>query len=100
MRSSDGIGLNYAFGSSRSHDPGFLRLLVQTVEDLGFSPLWMPEHVVSFRTESYNSKYPCSNDGAVPWQGNLNLHDPLMVAAVAQHTTTLRFGSSEHRHYK
>ena len=88
------IGLNYAFGSSRSHDPGFLRMLVQTMEDLGFSSLWMPEHVVSFPTESYSSKYPYSEDGSVPWQGNLHLHDPLLVAAAAaQHTSTLRFGS-------
>lgn len=88
------IGLNYAFGSSSSHDPGFLRALVQTIEGSGFSSLWMPEHVVSFPTERYRSKYPYSADGSVPWRGNLNLHDPLMVAAAAaQHTSTLRFGS-------
>lgn len=88
------IGLNYAFGSSRSHDPGFLRTLAQTMEELGFSSLWMPEHVVSFPTESYSSKYPYSADGSVPWRGNLNLHDPLLVAAAAaQHTTRLKFGS-------
>lgn len=88
------IGLNYALGSSSMHDVAFLKHLVQTMEALGYSSLWLPEHVVSFPTESYRSKYPYSLDGSVPWQGDLSLHDPLMVTvAAAQSTRTLRFGS-------
>ncbi len=88
------IGLNYAFGSSSLHDVAFLKHLVQSMEALGFSSLWLPEHVVSFPTESYRSKYPYSQDGSVPWRGDLSLHDPLMVTvAAAQSTRTLRFGS-------
>ena len=88
------IGLNYAFGSNPRHDTGLLRQLAQGMESVGFSSLWMPEHVVSFPTAHYHSAYPYSADGSVPWQGDLNLHDPLLVAvAAAQYTTRLRFGS-------
>ena len=88
------IGLNYAFGASTHHDVGLLKTLVQTMEALGYHSLWMPEHVVGFPAEGYQSKYPYSADGSVPWQGDLALHDPLFVAAAAaQMTTRLRFGS-------
>ena len=88
------IGLNYAFGANAHHDLGLLKTLVQTMEGLGYHSLWMPEHVVGFPTESYESRYPYSHDGSVPWQGDLSLHDPLFItAAAAQMTTRLRFGS-------
>ena len=88
------IGLNYAFGANAHHDVGLLKNLVQSMEGLGYHSLWMPEHVVGFPAEGYESKYPYSKDGSVPWQGDLSLHDPLFVAAAAaQMTTTLRFGS-------
>jgi probable F420-dependent oxidoreductase len=88
------IGLNYAFGANPKHDVGFLKALVQTMESLGFASLWMPEHVVGFPPDAYQSKYPYSSDGSVPWQGDLSLHDPLFVtAAAAQMTSRLRFGS-------
>jgi len=88
------IGLNYAFGSSSLHDVAFLKHLAQTMEAVGFTSLWLPEHVVSFPTDTYRSKYPYSQDGSVPWRGDLSLHDPLMVTvAAAQSTQTLRFGS-------
>jgi probable F420-dependent oxidoreductase len=64
------------------------------MEALGYHSLWMPEHVVGFPADVYESKYPYSKDGSVPWQGDLSLHDPLFVAAAAaQMTTSLRFGS-------
>jgi probable F420-dependent oxidoreductase len=88
------IGLNYAFGANAHHDVGLLKALVQTMESLGYHSLWMPEHVVGFPADGYRSKYPYSPTGAVPWQGDLSLHDPLFVAAAAaQMTTRLRFGS-------
>ena len=88
------IGLNYAFGANAHHDVGLLKNLVQSMEGLGYHSLWMPEHVVGFPADGYESKYPYSKDGSVPWQGDLSLHDPLFVAAAAaQMTTTLRFGS-------
>lgn len=88
------IGLNYAFGANAHQDVGYLKALVQGMEASGFASLWMPEHVVGFPAERYESAYPYSGDGSVPWQGDLSLHDPLFVtAAAAQMTTTLRFGS-------
>ena len=35
------IGLNYAFGVNAHHDVGLLRNLVQSMESLGFSSLWI-----------------------------------------------------------
>ncbi len=88
------IGLNYAFGANAHHDVGLLKTLVQSMEGLGFHSMWMPEHVVGFPADGYDSKYPYSKDGSVPWQGDLSLHDPLFVAAAAaQMTERLRFGS-------
>jgi probable F420-dependent oxidoreductase len=88
------VGINYAFGASAGHDTGLLRTLVQTAEAVGFHSLWMPEHVVGFPAERYESRYPYSEDGSVPWRGDLSLHDPLFVAAAAaQMTSRLRFGS-------
>ncbi len=88
------IGLNFAFGGNPRHDQALLKSLVQTLDALGYASLWMPEHVVAFPTERYQSKYPYSADGAVPWRGDLSLHDPLFVAAAAaQHSERLRFGS-------
>jgi len=88
------IGLNYAYGANPAHDVGYLRHLVQTMESLGYSSLWMPEHVVGFPADAYHSRYPYSPDGSVPWQGDLSLHDPLFTAAAAaQMTRRLRFGS-------
>ena len=88
------IGLNYAFGANAHHDVGLLKILVQSMEALGYHSLWMPEHVVGFPADGYDSKYPDSQDGSVPWQGDLALHDPLFTAAAAaQMTERLRFGS-------
>ena len=88
------IGLNYAFGANAHHDVGLLKILVQSMEALGYHSLWMPEHVVGFPADGYDSKYPYSQDGSVPWQGDLALHDPLFTAAAAaQMTERLRFGS-------
>ncbi len=88
------IGLNYAYGANPKHDVGYLRAFTQTLEGLGFASLWMPEHVVGFPAEAYDSAYPYSKDGSVPWRGDLALHDPLFItAAAAQMTERLRFGS-------
>ena len=71
------IGLNYAFGANAHHDVGLLRNLVQSMESLGFSSLWMPEHVVGFPAEGYQSKYPYSADGKMMGKPNIAMPDPL-----------------------
>jgi probable F420-dependent oxidoreductase len=87
------IGIASFFGSSARRDFGFVAEFAACAEELGFSTLYSPEHVVFF--ESYDSKYPYSPDGSAPWGGRAELYDPLFVcAAAALATTTLRFATS------
>lgn len=87
------IGIASFFGSSARRDFGFVADFARCAEELGFSTLYSPEHVVFFN--SYESKYPYSPDGSAPWGGRAELYDPLFVcAAAALATTTLRFTTS------
>jgi probable F420-dependent oxidoreductase len=87
------IGIATTFGTSPRRDFGFITEFAACAEELGFSTLYAPEHVVFF--SSYTSKYPYSPDGSAPWGGPSGLYDPLFVcAAAALATTTLRFTTS------
>ena len=87
------IGIASFFGSSAHRDFGFVADFARCAEELGFSTLYSPEHVVFFN--SYTSKYPYSPDGSAPWGGRAELYDPLFVcAAAALATSTLRFATS------
>jgi probable F420-dependent oxidoreductase len=87
------IGIASSFGSSPRRDFGFVAEFAACAEELGFSTMYSPEHVVFF--SSYRSKYPYSPDGSAPWGGPSDLYDPLFVcAAAALATTTLRFATS------
>lgn len=90
------IGLAAPFGNSPGRDVGFLKEFSQAIEQRGFSSLWLPEHIVFFAPEDYDSKYPYTKDGTPPWKGGMmGIYDPLLLAAVAsQVTTTLRFATS------
>ena len=90
------LGLAIAFGSKPSRDFGFVKEYSQAVEAKGFDSMWVPEHVVFFPPEVYESKYPYDKDGNPPWKGSdFGIYDPLFVVAVAsQVTTKLRFSTS------
>ena len=78
------------FGMSPRSDPVYVRDFAQAAETLGFSGLYLPEHVVFFPT--YESSYPYTDDGTPTWGPETGIYDPLFVAvAAAQATTTLRF---------
>jgi len=89
------IGLAAPFGNTTSRDIDFLVDYAQAIENIGFNSLWLPEHVVFFDAEYYESKYPYSEGGEPPWKNVTGVFDPLLLAAVAARaTTTLRFSTS------
>lgn len=89
------IGLVAPFGNSAGRDIGFVKEFSQAIEQRGFDSLWLPEHVVFFAAEDYDSPYPYTQDGAPPWKDGMSIYDPLLLVAVAaQVTTRLRFATS------
>ena len=89
------IGLASPFGNTANRDIDFLVEYSQAIEETGFNSLWLPEHVVFFSPEFYESKYPYSKGGEPPWKAATGVFDPLMLAAVAARATkTLRFSTS------
>ena len=78
------------FGNSPRRDLSFVKDFAQTLEDLGFRTLSLPEHVVFF--PEYESNYPYTDDGEPNWGPDTGIFDPLFVTqAAADATTTLRF---------
>lgn len=65
----------------------------QTVEQLGFGSLWVPDHVIFFDT--YDSAYPHSDDGSIDFKTDQGLLEPLMaLLAAALVTDRIRLGTS------
>ncbi len=78
------------FGNTPKRDVGFIKAFAVAAESLGYRSLFAPEHVVFF--ESYESKYPYSEDGSANWGPDTGIFDPLFVFQVAAGaTTSLRF---------
>ncbi|WP_185996692.1 LLM class F420-dependent oxidoreductase [Nocardioides campestrisoli] len=62
------------------------------IEELGYSSVWMPEHVVFF--PEYRSEYPYESGGAAEVHRTLGVHDPLILgAAIAAATQRVRIGT-------
>jgi probable F420-dependent oxidoreductase len=89
------FGLVAPFGNSAGRDIGFVKEFSRAIEQRGFDSLWVPEHVVFFAADDYDSRYPYTKDGAPPWKDGMSIYDPLLLVAVAsQVTTRLRFSTS------
>mgnify|MGYP006079565593 FL=1 len=89
------IGIVAPFGNTPKRDLNFAKEFSQALEELGFSSLWLPEHVMFFSPKDYDSKYPYSEDGSPPFDDDAALYDPLIfIAALSQATTFLRFATS------
>lgn len=106
------IGLVDLFDGSPERDTGFIRSFAQTAEDLNFTGIWLPEHILFF--DQYTSAYPypaapsATNpdtaevhnktvDGKprVEASADQGLLDVFQTAVnVCEATTRLRFGTS------
>lgn len=70
-----------------------VRAYACVVEELGFSSLWVPDHVVFF--DHYDSAYPHNDDGSIDFKLDQGLLEPLMtLAAAALVTQRIRLGTS------
>ena len=65
----------------------------RTVEELGFSSLWVPDHVVFF--DRYDSPYPHTDSGSIDFKVDQGILEPLMaLQAAASATEHIRLGTS------
>ena len=73
--------------------PEYIRTLGVTAEALGFSSLWVGEHVVLF--DEYDSAYPLADDGKMPGdiEDNVELEPFSSLAWLAAHTSHIRLGT-------
>lgn len=106
------IGLVDLFDGGTERDPGFMVSFARTAEELGFSGIWVPEHLVFF--DEYASAYPYPDHPSADDPDKLESHnktvdgtpqveaaddqgllDVLQTAAeLCRATTTLRVGAS------
>lgn len=73
--------------------PDYLRVLGQSAEQLGFSTLWIGEHVVLF--DEYESKYPLAENGKMPGdaEDNIEMETFTSLSYLAAHTNKIRLGT-------
>jgi probable F420-dependent oxidoreductase len=79
------IGL-FAIGTSKMAGGALLRALATNAERLGFSTLWVPEHVVLL--DKYSSKYPYSQNGQLPAPTSAPIFDPFISLATMAAVTS------------
>jgi probable F420-dependent oxidoreductase len=85
------IGL-FAVGTPKMAGGALLRTVAMNAERLGVATLWVPEHVVLL--DKYASKYPYSQDGALPAPTNAPIFDPFIsLTAMASVTTKIRLAT-------
>src|SRR5260370_22453743 len=85
------IGL-FAMVSARSNVMALTKAFAANAERLGFSTLWVPEHVVLL--EQYASRYPYTTDGALPAPADAPIPDPfLALCAMASETKKIRLAT-------
>jgi probable F420-dependent oxidoreductase len=69
-----------------------LKAYASNAERLGFSTIWVPEHVVL--VDKYASKYPYSGDGVLPAPTDAPIPDPFIsLTAMAAVTEKIRLGT-------
>jgi probable F420-dependent oxidoreductase len=79
------IGL-FAIGSGRMPGAAAYKSIAINAERLGFATLWAPEHVVLL--DKYSSRYPYSQDGALPAPTNAPILDPFLALTCAATVTS------------
>jgi len=78
------IGL-FSIVSGRANVMSLLKALAANAERLGFSTLWVPEHVVLM--DKYSSRYPYSQDGVLPARADAPIPDPFITLSIAASAT-------------
>jgi probable F420-dependent oxidoreductase len=79
------VGL-FAMGIGTGARPLTVRRIAETAERVGFSTLWVGEHVVLF--DQHESKYPYSDDGAFAVAANADWLDPFITLTYAAAVTS------------
>jgi probable F420-dependent oxidoreductase len=83
-----GVGMEiwYGVGFTETHEIVELAMLA---EELGFTGVALPDHLVT--PETIDSSYPYTGSSAIWWSPSAHLPDPwVMAAVIASHTTTLK----------
>src|SRR5258708_24503632 len=75
----------FAIGMGRLANPAWIKTLATTVERLGFSTIWAPEHVVLLK--EYASRYPYSG-GDFPMPTETPIADPFITLTYAAACTS------------
>jgi probable F420-dependent oxidoreductase len=85
------IGL-FAMISGRVGGAALIKGFASNAERLGFSTLWVPEHVVLL--DSYTSRYPYSDNGILPARPDAPIPDPfLSLCMMAAATEKIRLAT-------
>ena len=86
------IGLFAGIGGRGNNPMALLKAYAANAERLGFSTLWVPEHVVL--VDKYASKYPYQDDGVLPAPTDAAIPDPFIaLTAIAAATEKIRLGT-------
>jgi len=86
------IGLFAAVSGRGNNTMALTRAYASNAERLGFSTLWVPEHVVL--VDKYASKYPYSGDGVLPAPSDAPIADPFIaLTAMASATEKIRLAT-------
>lgn len=85
------VGL-FAMFSGRGGGMDLMKAFAAKAEQLGFSTLWVPEHVVLL--DKYASRYPYREDGVLPAAADAPIPDPfLTLCALASATSRIRLAT-------
>jgi probable F420-dependent oxidoreductase len=76
----------FALGIGTAVQPGIIRTTAERAERVGFSTLWVGEHVVLF--DRHDSKYPYSAEGNFPLPADADWLDPFITLTYAAAVTT------------
>lgn len=82
----------FSLATGMAKGTALTKALASNADRLGFSTIWVPEHVVLL--DKYASKYPYSEDGVLPAPTNAPICDPFIsLAAMAAATEKIRLAT-------
>ena len=87
------IGIVQIFDGTPGRGLEHIQEFARVVEVLGFSSLWVPDHVVFF--DRYESAYPHNEDGKIDFKSDQGILEPVMaLLAAGMVTEHIRLGTS------